>query len=175
MKNYRPILEFSLLSAIACLLTIYTLAYSWSSDGFDQAEVIWLAVLPGLITFTISLTLISICLSKYLKDCRTRDIVPAKWWQLLLGTSFLVTVFMIAIDAAFFYVADNTLSSSYAEALGTFDQSSSAMKESTIKAFAALPFLMQNGVTIALFILIANSLAVAVAKYTTKKPVLELQ
>lgn len=173
MKNVRPILDFALLSAVACLLLIYTLAYGWNSDGFDQSEIIWLALLPGLITFSISLILISTCLIKYLKQCRTEGVAPAKWWQLLLGTSFLVTVFLIAIDAAFFYLADNSLSSSYAEALGMFDQNSSAMKEATIQAFAQLPFLLQNGVSIVLFVVIANSLAVGIAKYIAKKPVLE--
>ncbi|TGE24937.1 hypothetical protein E5K00_06985 [Hymenobacter aquaticus] len=175
MKNLRPILDFSLLSAVICLLTIYTLAYGWSADGFSQGEIIWLALLPGLLTFAISLTLISTCLTKYLRQCRAQGIEPAKWWQLLLGTTGLVTVSLIAIDALFFYLADSSLSSNYAEALGTFDQSSSAMKEATIKAFAELPFLMQNGVTIAVFVLLANSLAVGIAKYLTKKPVLELQ
>ena len=175
MKNYQSILNFSLLSAIVCLVAIYTLAYGWSTDGFDQSEVILLALLPGLITFVISLTLISISLSKYLAFCRSQDVAPAKWWQLLLGTSFLTIVFLIAIDAVFFYVADQSLSQQYAEALGTFaQQGPNEMKEAALRAFAELPFLMQNGVTIGIFVLLANSLAVGVAKYITRKPILEL-
>lgn len=170
MTKYRPLLEIGLTTAVLGLVAVYAVAYGWNEDGFDLREIAWLSLLPGLLLLLIASLVGLVLLPKYRRNCQLANQAPlSKGRQMLvLFASTLST--LLLLDFLFFYFVDQSLSTAFAEAVAGIDTGTDeATKQQTLASFARLPFLLQNGVVIGIFLLIATVATVPLVARITKQ------
>jgi hypothetical protein len=170
MTKYRSLLEIGLITALLGLIAIYAVAYWFSGDGFDLTEIAWLSLLLGPLVMVVASLVDLVMLPKYHRDCQLTNQVPlSKGGQMLVLFASALCALLL-LDFLFFYFVDQSLSTAYAEAVAGIDNGSNETdRQQVITTFARLPFLLQNGVLISCFLLIATVIAVPTAARVTKR------
>jgi hypothetical protein len=164
IKNFEELLLLGLTAGtIVFLLSIVTVLF-WHRDGIDLLEVSFMSILSGLYFFIVIIVSNIIGLNKYVRDMINDGRAPLnKFAQVFI---VLLTSFMAyAVLDSVYFLADNSISADYAEALMNLaSRSGDSLNKRTLDDFARLPFALQNGIVTFIFASIGSVISLAFIK-----------
>lgn len=99
-SEINKLVPASIISSLVSLIISYALLYSWSTEGFSKAEVIYGLLAPCIVFFVVTLIVQSAFIRSYLRVSES----PQKWYYVFVITTLITIVSSIVIDYTYFNI-----------------------------------------------------------------------
>jgi hypothetical protein len=162
------LLSAALLATLGALCLSYLLISFWFRDGFDLLEVVLLPITTGVFFLALTIPVSTVVLTKYVRECRSKNILSLKWgYQFLFLSLFIILAALIA-DGLIYWAGGSVISKAVAEGLMDFLQNQGKQinaSSADMERFSHLPFFFQNIFANAFFIVLASLISALIVKF----------